>query len=122
MLLRHLIPIMLPTSPMEQPDKHESFAQSLGTKFSVPGLIQHMTIVHGMWQNACALGIFDDNLWDAMDFAWKLLLMGLAVCTGKSETLESIKTAAEALESGQGSGDNLETDCPQEPAPSMIPT
>ncbi len=100
-LLRHLIPIMLPASLIEEPDKHESFARVLGNKFSVQGLIQHMTIVHGRWQNACALGGFDDTLWDTMDFAWKLLLMSLAGCTGKSETLESIKAAAVVFESGQ---------------------
>ncbi|KAF9444286.1 hypothetical protein P691DRAFT_786894 [Macrolepiota fuliginosa MF-IS2] len=117
-LLRHMIPIMLPVSLINQPDQHESFARVLGTKFTVQGLIQHMTIVHGMWQNACALGVFDDELWGAMDFAWKLLLMSLAVSTGKPETLESIKDAVAALEVEQEPSKNSKTDRHEPPSSS----
>lgn len=115
-LLRHLIPNMLPATPMDKPEQQESFARVLGTKFSVQGLIQHMTIVHGMWQNACALGVYDDELWNVMDLAWKVLLMSLAVCTGKPETLESIKAAATALEAEHESDKSLK-EVRQEPTP-----
>jgi hypothetical protein len=47
------------------------------------------------------LGVFDDELWSAIDFAWKLLLMSLAVCTGKPEVLESIRNAEKALAEGE---------------------
>lgn len=101
-LLRHIIPVILPATLIDEPDQYESFARVLGTKFSAVGLLQQITIVHGLWQNACALGVYDDDLWSVIDFAWKLLLMSLAVCTGKSETLESIKAAVTVLEDEHG--------------------
>ncbi|KAJ3563871.1 hypothetical protein NP233_g8655 [Leucocoprinus birnbaumii] len=92
-LLRHLVPMSLPTTLVEVPEQHESVARVLGTALSVQGLVTQITIVHGIWQNACALGVFDDELWSAIDFAWKLLLMSLAVATNMPDVLESIKNA-----------------------------
>lgn len=30
--------------------------------------------VNGLWRNACALGVHDLELWDAMDLAWDAVL------------------------------------------------
>ena len=45
--------------------------------------------MHGIWQNTCALGIFDDVLWGAINFAWKLSVTSLAVATKKPGVFES---------------------------------
>ncbi|KAF5345849.1 hypothetical protein D9756_011213 [Leucocoprinus leucothites] len=102
-LLRHLVPMSLPTTLIEQTDHHESVARVLGTALSVQGLIQQITVVHGIWQNVCALGVFDDELWSVIDFAWKLLLMSLAVAANLPDVLESIKNAEVTLEGGKES-------------------
>jgi hypothetical protein len=33
--------------------------------------------VNGCWRNACALGVFDLELWDALDLAWEAVLGAL---------------------------------------------
>ncbi|KZV99041.1 hypothetical protein EXIGLDRAFT_746365 [Exidia glandulosa HHB12029] len=40
-------------------------------------LMQHIGSVHGLWSNACALGVFDEELWNAIDKSWALLLAAL---------------------------------------------
>jgi len=44
-------------------------------------------IVHGLWRNVCALGVFDDNLWNAMDLAWEVLLTAIAIGTGNPQAM-----------------------------------
>jgi hypothetical protein len=57
------------------------FAAELGLKCSSQALIKHIATVHGFWQNVCALGIFDQDLWIAMDLVWHILLAALAFST-----------------------------------------
>ena len=45
--------------------------------------------MHGIWQNTCALGIFDDHLWGVISFAWKLAVTSLAVATKKPGVFEA---------------------------------
>jgi hypothetical protein len=30
--------------------------------------------VSAIWRNACALGVFDRELWAALDFSWEVIL------------------------------------------------
>ncbi|KAJ7594266.1 clampless1 Clp1 protein [Mycena floridula] len=59
-----------------------SFAAELAQKYTGQSLLQHVSAIHGLWQNVCALGIFDDELWEAMDAIWSVLLTALAIGTG----------------------------------------
>jgi hypothetical protein len=40
------------------------------------GLAQRM---NGFWRNACALGVFEPEMWDAMDLAWEVILGALNI-------------------------------------------
>ncbi|KAG6884344.1 hypothetical protein C0993_011978 [Termitomyces sp. T159_Od127] len=57
---------------------------AIASGVAIPIILQHSTVVHGLWQNTCALGIFDDGLWEVIDVAWQILLAAVAVGTGTS--------------------------------------
>lgn len=59
-----------------------AYATTLGGMYTPQALLQHALVVHGLWQNVCALGIFEDGLWDVVDAAWRVLLTAIAVGTG----------------------------------------
>ncbi|CDO68613.1 hypothetical protein BN946_scf184996.g44 [Trametes cinnabarina] len=40
-------------------------------------LMAHVKAVNGLWQNACALGVFDAELWGVMDLAWEVILAAM---------------------------------------------
>ncbi|TFK29475.1 hypothetical protein FA15DRAFT_345853 [Coprinopsis marcescibilis] len=65
------------------PSMLSSFATRLGRTFTFEMLLLHTMMVHGVWQNACALGIYDQGLWDTIDLAWEVLLTALSVSHGK---------------------------------------
>ena len=58
------------------------YSKVLAGTYTPQALLQHALVVHGLWQNVCALGIFDDDLWDVLDAAWRVLLTAIAVGTG----------------------------------------
>ncbi|KAF8653622.1 hypothetical protein AX16_003774 [Volvariella volvacea WC 439] len=59
------------------------FAQRLGMAVTTPVLLQSIRTIHGLWQNVCALGVFDGELWEVLDLAWKIVLIALSVGTGQ---------------------------------------
>ncbi|KAF5365222.1 hypothetical protein D9758_005422 [Tetrapyrgos nigripes] len=84
-----LLRAVLPTMPAEQfldnpldSTNIMAFATELGRTYVVNVLLENATIVHGLWTNACALGIFDDGLWTVIDACWEVLLQALAIGTG----------------------------------------
>ncbi|KXN91551.1 hypothetical protein AN958_00537 [Leucoagaricus sp. SymC.cos] len=115
-LLRYFLSTEVAVLFIDKLQHHDSLARMMATKFSTGGLLQHMTVVHGMWQNACSLGVYDDDLWRAIDFAWKVLLMSLAISTGKTDVLESIRAAETALGDEQEPEESSKSD-EQESAP-----
>ncbi|KAI8989059.1 hypothetical protein BD414DRAFT_536363 [Trametes punicea] len=40
-------------------------------------LMAHVKVVNGLWQNVCALGVFDAELWGVMDLAWEVVLAAM---------------------------------------------
>ncbi|KAH7909180.1 hypothetical protein BJ138DRAFT_1011360 [Hygrophoropsis aurantiaca] len=75
-------PLSLPTTASVQ-----AYASKLAAAHTPQTLLAHAMAVNGLWRNACALGIFDERLWDTMDIAWEVLLGALGVATGKGITL-----------------------------------
>ncbi|KAI0032065.1 hypothetical protein K488DRAFT_50698, partial [Vararia minispora EC-137] len=39
-------------------------------------------LAHGLWCNACFLGIFDDSLWALLDCAWEILMTAWSLVVG----------------------------------------
>jgi len=88
-LLQRLIPLPLPTVMIHKPEEHASLARYIGNRLSIPALFCQVSVVHGIWQNTCALGIFDDHLWGVISFAWKLAVTSLGVATKKPGVFEA---------------------------------
>ena len=88
-LLQRLIPLPIPMVMVHKQEQHASLAQYIGNRLSVPALFCQVSVVHGIWQNTCALGIFDDHLWGVIGFAWKLAVTSLAVATKKPGVFEA---------------------------------
>jgi hypothetical protein len=64
-----------------------AYANAIAGTYTTALLLQHAFVVHGFWRNVCALGIFDNSLWDVIDAAWSVLLTAIAVSTGTLDTL-----------------------------------
>ena len=87
LVLQTLLPCPPPPTLEVDPSLIVPFATKLSGTFTVHALLQHQLMVHGMWQNVCALGIFDDLLWDTLDLAWQILLTALAIATGNASLM-----------------------------------
>ncbi|KAF8153097.1 clampless1 Clp1 protein [Crassisporium funariophilum] len=81
-LFKALLPCPPPPAFEHTPAEVLNFATHLAGTFTVQALVKHTLTVHGLWQNVCALGVFDDQLWDAMDLMWETLLTAIAIGTG----------------------------------------
>jgi len=95
MLLQSLLPA-LPTTSLNvytSPDETSeeatkqregllSFAQRLAATYTPHALLSYAMRVNGLWRNVCALGIFESKIWAAMDFAWEVLILAMAMATG----------------------------------------
>ncbi|KAH7883052.1 hypothetical protein F5I97DRAFT_1816206 [Phlebopus sp. FC_14] len=89
-LLASLLPCAVPRTLYRHDPNSESvrdalqqFASKLATTYSAQALLTHAMAVNGLWRNACALGIADENLWCALDVGWETLICALAISTGK---------------------------------------
>jgi hypothetical protein len=82
-LLHAFLPRPPPPAFMDNRDRLlVPFASDLASTFTLQALAKYAINLHGLWQNVCALGIFDDDLWDAIDVMWQTLLTSLAVASG----------------------------------------
>ncbi|KAI0681574.1 hypothetical protein C8T65DRAFT_704097 [Cerioporus squamosus] len=41
-------------------------------------------VINGLWQNVCALGVFDAELWGVMDLAWEVVLAAMTKVVEKA--------------------------------------
>ncbi|KAI0634346.1 hypothetical protein C8Q77DRAFT_1111196 [Trametes polyzona] len=48
-----------------------------GPQGALGALMAHVKHINGLWQNVCALGVFDAELWGAMDLAWEIVLAAM---------------------------------------------
>lgn len=76
--------------PAKHPITH--YAAELARMYTGPALLKSAYMVYGFWQNVCALGIFDDEIWDAMDVVWQVSLTALAISTGSTKALDLSST------------------------------
>jgi len=111
LLLHSLMPCQPPTTlaqrqeqdPSSQSSQLVEFAASLAGTYTTQALLQYTMLVHGLWQNVCALGIFDDGLWETIDFAWQILLTAIAIGTGNPQAMIAAPAASPSIEQPQPS-------------------
>jgi hypothetical protein len=105
-LLQSLMPCQPPTLLMQSQEQETpsqssqllEFAARLAGTYTPQALLQHTMTVHGVWQNVCALGIFDDSLWETMDLAWQILLTAIAIGTGNPQAMIAVPPASSSSE------------------------
>lgn len=108
-LLQSLMPCPPPSSLMQSEGEDSSsqssqlveFAAKLAGTYTTQALLQHTMTVHGLWQNTCALGIFDDSLWETIDLAWQILLTAIAIGTGNPRDMIVPSAISSSLEQPQ---------------------
>ncbi|KAF7342072.1 Clampless1 Clp1 protein [Mycena venus] len=81
-LLKALLPCPPPPTLGDDRTKLPAFAGRLAGTYTAQALLLHVNSVHGLWQNACVLGVYTDELWDTIDLAWEVLLTAMAISQG----------------------------------------
>ena len=87
LFMKSVLPRPPPSTFVQDPSQVSSFARELAETFTVQTLLKHSLMVFGVWQNVCALGVFDDKLWETLDTLWELLLTSIAIGTGELSAL-----------------------------------
>ncbi|KAJ7628662.1 hypothetical protein FB45DRAFT_749135 [Roridomyces roridus] len=95
----HLLKSLLPTpppptltstegGPSESRTQHLSaFAATLASTYTAQALLRHIHTTHGLWQNACVLGVHDDGLWEVLELVWEVLLTAMAISAGTPDLM-----------------------------------
>jgi hypothetical protein len=86
-LLKALLPCPPPPKLEDDPSLLPAFAGRLAGTYTAQALLLHVTSVHGLWQNACVLGVYVDELWDQIDLAWEVLLTAMAISQGTPQLM-----------------------------------
>ncbi|KAJ7701838.1 hypothetical protein B0H17DRAFT_1327464 [Mycena rosella] len=81
-LLKSLFPCPPPPKLEDDRTLIPAFAGRLAVTYTSQALLLHINSVYGLWQNACLLGIFVEELWDTIDLAWEVLLTAMAISAG----------------------------------------
>ncbi|KAG5651055.1 hypothetical protein H0H81_010051 [Sphagnurus paluster] len=87
-LLASVLPTPPPASLTHQrhcEDGRAQYVRSLAQTYTPQRLLQHALLLHGVWRNACALGVVVPAFWDTVDLAWGVLLDAIALGTGAQE-------------------------------------
>ena len=85
-LLSRLLPVPHPTPAGHSLEERQlQIATALTQKYTTRGIFDLIMVVNGLWRNTCALGVFDEKLWCAMELSWQILLAALAIAVGKYE-------------------------------------
>jgi hypothetical protein len=79
--MKSVLPRPPPSTFQQDLSQIPAFARELAETFTVQTLVKHALMVFRVWQNVCALGVFDDNFWEMLDTLWELLT-SIAVGSG----------------------------------------
>ncbi|KAH9924974.1 uncharacterized protein BXZ73DRAFT_103351 [Epithele typhae] len=93
LLLAHMVPVAKPDFKLptladpypENPNYVVETAHRLAARYTPHAIVEMLTQVIGLWQNAIYLCVADRFLWIGIDWSWDILLTGLAIAIGKPE-------------------------------------
>jgi hypothetical protein len=76
-----------------QPARYDAFVAEYSTilaqNYTMQRLASQAAKVHGLWRNACALGISDIDLQAFFDLAWEILMKALTLSSNSSPVVVS---------------------------------
>ncbi|TFK52754.1 hypothetical protein OE88DRAFT_1656321 [Heliocybe sulcata] len=85
-LLTNLLPIPLQLLPSATPTpdelKRASHHLASTAMFSADHLTRYVSLVHSLWKNIVALGVFEKELWQALDLAWEVVVGAVHIANG----------------------------------------
>lgn len=55
----------------------QQYSSKLRATYTPCALLSYAMTVNGLWRNVCALGVFDDELWEVLDLAWEALICAI---------------------------------------------
>jgi len=55
----------------------QQYSNKLRATYTPYALLAHAMTINGIWRNVCALGVFDDQLWEVLDLAWEAIIGAL---------------------------------------------
>jgi len=86
----YLLSMLLPTGTLTPPSilaldtyidgdspELQQFQAKLRATYTPYALLTCGMTINGVWRNVCALGIFDDQLWEVLDLAWEAIIGAL---------------------------------------------
>ncbi|KAI0284636.1 hypothetical protein BGY98DRAFT_526110 [Russula aff. rugulosa BPL654] len=80
-------------SDLDQPARYDAFVAEYSTvlaqNYTMQRLASQAAKVHGLWRNACALGISDIDLQAFFDLAWEILMKALTLSSNSSPVVVS---------------------------------
>ena len=78
---------------LDQPARYDAFVAEYSTilaqNYTMQRLASQAAKVHGLWRNACALGISDIDLQAFFDLAWEILMKALTLSSNSSPVVIS---------------------------------
>ncbi|KAI9056421.1 hypothetical protein FKP32DRAFT_1615923 [Trametes sanguinea] len=78
---------VLPPDNFHDPPPEQTiprYAQALAEAFELRTLCKYAKNVHGAYRNMVALGVVEDRMWDALDYAWKTILTAMDISEKKA--------------------------------------
>lgn len=54
-----------------------SLSYHLALTGNIPSLTRYSMIINGLWKNACAFGIQDEKLWEAIEVCWEIIVRAM---------------------------------------------
>ena len=78
---------------LDQPARYDAFVAEYSTilaqNYTMQRLASQAAKVHGLWRNACTLGISDVDLQAFFDLAWEILMKALTLSSDSSHVVVS---------------------------------
>jgi hypothetical protein len=78
---------------LDQPARYEAFVVEysaiLAQNYTMQRLASQAAKIHGLWRNACALGISDIDLQAFFDMGWEILMKALTLSSNSSPAVVS---------------------------------
>jgi hypothetical protein len=101
-LAKDLMPLPPPATLFEDHSQVIPYATKLAVTFTDVVLLRFASLVHGVWQNACAFAIDDETLWTAIDTLWEVFISALRMSTGQRQPAAQ-SSSAQQQEAGSSS-------------------
>lgn len=81
-------------SDLDQPARYDAFVNEYATilaqNYTVQRLSSQAMKLHGLWRNACALGISDRHFQTFLDLAWEVLMKALTLSSNSAPVVAPV--------------------------------